>query len=173
MEMKKFTRLSLLLALCIVLNIIESVIPLFNGYIPGLKLGLANIVILFILYCYSFKDALYVSLLRVVIVGITRTGLFSVAFFFSLGGAFLSIIMMSLFKKLTNLSVIGISIIGSISHSIGQIIMAIILIKSNLMVMYLPWLLMFSIPTGIITGKIALKMLENFKELNEVGVSLY
>jgi heptaprenyl diphosphate synthase len=114
-----------------------------------------------------------VSLLRVVIVGITRTGLFSVAFFFSLGGAFLSIIMMSLFKKLTNLSVIGVSIIGSISHSIGQIIMAIILIKSNLMVMYLPWLLMFSIPTGIITGKIALKMLENFKELNEVGVSLY
>lgn len=173
MEMKKFTRLSLLLALCIVLNIIESVIPLFSGYIPGLKLGLANIVILFILYCYSFKDALYVSLLRVVIVGITRTGLFSVAFFFSLGGAFLSIIMMSLFKKLTNLSVIGVSIIGSISHSIGQIIMAIILIKSNLMVMYLPWLLMFSIPTGIITGKIALKMLENFKELNEVGVSLY
>lgn len=173
MEMKKFTRLSLLLALCIVLNIIESVIPLFNGYIPGLKLGLANIVILFILYCYSFKDALYVSLLRVVIVGITRTGLFSVAFFFSLGGAFLSIIMMSLFKKVTNLSVIGVSIIGSISHSIGQIIMAIILIKSNLMVMYLPWLLMFSIPTGIITGKIALKMLENFKELNEVGVSLY
>jgi heptaprenyl diphosphate synthase len=129
MEMKKFTRLSLLLALCIVLNIIESVIPLFNGYIPGLKLGLANIVILFILYCYSFKDALYVSLLRVVIVGITRTGLFSVAFFFSLGGAFLSIIMMSLFKKLTNLSVIGVSIIGSISHSIGQIIMAIILIQ--------------------------------------------
>ena len=49
MEMKKFTRLSLLLALSIVLNIIESVVPLFNGYIPGLKLGLANIVILFIL----------------------------------------------------------------------------------------------------------------------------
>lgn len=173
MEMKKFTRLSLLLALCIVLNIIESVIPLFSGYIPGLKLGLANIVILFVLYCYSFKDALYVSLLRVVIVGITRTGLFSVAFFFSLGGAFLSILMMSLFKRITNLSIIGISIIGSISHSIGQIIMAIVLIESNLMIMYLPWLLMFSIPTGIITGKIALKMLENFKELNEVGVSLY
>lgn len=173
MEMKKFTRLSLLLALCIVLNIIESVIPLFSGYIPGLKLGLANIVILFVLYCYSFKDALYVSLLRVVIVGITRTGLFSVAFFFSLGGALLSILIMSLFKRITNLSIIGISIIGSISHSIGQIIMAIILIESNLMIMYLPWLLMFSIPTGIITGKIALKMLENFKELNEVGVSLY
>lgn len=173
MEMKKFTRLSLLLALCIVLNIIESVIPLFNGYIPGLKLGLANIVILFVLYCYSFKEAMYVSLLRVLLVGITRTGLFSVAFFFSLGGAFLSINMMAILKKISNLSIIGISIVGSVSHSIGQIIMAMFLIRSNLMVMYLPWLLMFSIPTGIATGKIASKMLENFKELNESGVSLY
>ena len=68
---------------------------------------------------------------------------------------------------------IGISIVGSVSHSIGQIIMAMFLIRSNLMVMYLPWLLMFSIPTGIATGKIASKMLENFKELNESGVSLY
>lgn len=173
MEMKKFTRLSLLLALSIVLNIIESVVPLFNGYIPGLKLGLANIVILFILYCYSFKDALYVSLLRVLLVGITRTGLFSVSFFFSLGGALFSVIFMAIFKKLTNLSIVGVSIIGSISHSIGQILMAIILIKSNLMIMYLPYLLLFSIPTGVLTGKIALKLFENFKELNESGVSLY
>lgn len=173
MEMKKFTRLSLLLALSIVLNIIESVVPLFNGYIPGLKLGLANIVILFILYCYSFKDALYVSLLRVLLVGITRIGLFSVSFFFSLGGALFSVIFMAIFKKLTNLSIVGVSIIGSISHSIGQILMAIILIKSNLMIMYLPYLLLFSIPTGILTGKIALKLFENFKELNESGVSLY
>ena len=52
MEMKKFTRLSLLLALSVVLNIIESCIPLFNGYLPGLKIGLANMLILFILYCY-------------------------------------------------------------------------------------------------------------------------
>ena len=65
MEMKKFTRLSLLLALSVVLNIIESMIPLFNDYIPGLKLGLANIVTLFILYCYSFKDSFYLTCLRV------------------------------------------------------------------------------------------------------------
>lgn len=173
MEMKKFTRLSLLLALTVVLNIIESCIPLFNGYLPGLKIGLPNIVILFILYCYSFKDALYVSLLRVFLVGMARTGLFSVAFFFSLGGAILSLIAMYTVKRLTNLSVIGVSIVGSIAHSIGQIISAIVLINSTAIVFYLPWLLLFSIPTGIFTGVLSKQMMENFKDLNKVGVSLY
>ncbi|MEG0408656.1 MAG: Gx transporter family protein [Bacilli bacterium] len=171
--MKKFTRLSLLLALSVVLNIIETCIPLFNGYIPGLKLGLANIVILFILYCYSFKDAMYVSILRVILVGITRTGLFSVSFFFSLGGAILSLISMYIIKRFSSLSLIGVSIVGSIFHSIGQIIVAIVLIKSTNMIFYLPWLLLFSIPTGIITGKISKEMIKNFKELASVGVSLY
>ena len=62
METKKFTRLSLLLALSVVLNLIESMLPIFSGVIPGLKLGLANIIILFVLYNYSFKDAMYLSI---------------------------------------------------------------------------------------------------------------
>ena len=151
MEIKKITRLSMLLALSVVLNIIESFIPVFNGSIPGLKLGLANVVVLIVLYLYSWKDAVYISILRVFLVGIIRTGLFSVAFFFSLGGSFLSVIVMTLFKK-TKLSIIGISILGSISHSIGQILIAIILIQNVYIVYYVPWLLLFSIPTGILTG---------------------
>ena len=63
MEMKKFTRLSLLLALSVVLNIVEATIPFFNGAIPGLKLGLANIVIFFVLKNFSFNDAIYLSVL--------------------------------------------------------------------------------------------------------------
>ena len=155
MELKKYTRLSLLIAFSTVLSLIESVIPIFNGYIPGLKLGLANIIILFVLYNYSFKDSLYVSIIRVFIVGILRTGLFSINFFFSLSGAVLSIIMMHIFKKTTKLSIIGISIIGSIFHSLGQILIAILFIKNINMIYYLPWLLLFSIPTGIITGMIS------------------
>ena len=131
MELKKYTRLSLFIALSVVLNLIESIIPIFNGYIPGLKLGLANTIILFVLYTYSFKDALYVSIVRVFVVGILRTGIFSVSFFFSLGGAFLSIIMMSIIKKISHLSIIGISIIGSVFHSLGQIIITTIFIKTN------------------------------------------
>lgn len=163
MEMKKYTRLSLLLALSVVLNIIETTIPVFNGLIPGLKLGLANIVILFVLYEFSLKDAIYISILRVFLVGIIRTGLFSVSFFFSLGGAVLSIIAMGLVKKYTKLSEIGVSVTGSFFHSLGQIIVASLLINMKAMMYYLPLLLLFSIPTGIITGLISKELIKNFK----------
>lgn len=163
--MKKFTRLTMLLALSVVLNIIESFIPLFNGNIPGLKLGLANIIILIVLYIFSFKDALYVSLLRILLVGILRTGLFSMTFFFSLGGALFSLCSMFIAKK-TKLSIIGVSIVGSIFHSIGQILVAILIIKNTYIIYYIPWLLLFSIPTGILVGftsKTILNNLENRK----------
>lgn len=165
MELKKFTRLSLFLALSVVLNIIEAFIPIFNGAIPGLKLGLANIVILFVLYQYSIKEALYISIIRVILVGILRTGLFSISFWFSLGGAILSIIFMYTFKKITKLSIIGISIIGSIAHSIGQILIAILIINNSGMFYYLPWLLLFSIPTGILTGLIAKTLIKSFNDI--------
>ncbi|MEG1647657.1 MAG: Gx transporter family protein [Bacilli bacterium] len=167
MELKKITRLSMLLALSIVLNLIESFIPFFNGYIPGLKLGLANSITLLVLYIYSFKDALSMSVLRVFLVGILRTGLFSITFFFSLGGGLLSIIMMFFIKKITNLSIIGISIVGSLFHSIGQIIMAILLLNNINMVYYLPWLLIFSVPTGIITGLVSKELIKYFKQTED------
>jgi len=164
MELKKYTRLSLLITLSVILSLIESIIPIFNGYIPGLKLGLANTIVIFVLYKYTFKDSLYVSIIRVFIVGILRTGLFSINFFFSLSGAIVSIVAMCIFKKITKLSIIGISIIGSIFHSIGQILIAIIFLKNIHMIYYLPWLLLFSIPTGIITGIISKELI---KYLNE------
>ena len=164
MELKKFTRLSMLLALSVVLNIIESVIPLFNGFIPGFKLGLANSIILLIIYLYSFKDALYISTLRVFLVGMLRTGLFSISFGFSLGGAVLSVIVMSLAKKYTKLSIIGVSIIGSISHCIGQILVAMVLLNTANILYYLPWLLIFSIPTGIVIGIISKELVKYFEK---------
>ena len=159
--MKKFTRLSILLSLAVVLNIVESFIPLFNGFIPGFKLGLANIVILFILYKYNLKDAFYVGILRVFLVGILRTGLFNTTFVFSLSGCILSILMMFIFKKYFKLSIIGVSVVGSIFHSLGQVMTAMILLNNN-MLYYLPWILLLSIPTGIIVGLISKKLLENY-----------
>lgn len=162
MDIKKITRLSMLLALAIVLNIVESIIPFFNGMIPGLKLGLANTITLVVLYLYSFKDALFLSFLRVILVGILRTGLFSITFFFSLGGCILSIICMYLVKK-TKFSEVGVSVVGSISHSIGQILIAIIFLNNDAFIYYLPWLLILSIPTGIITGLIAREIIKYFQ----------
>ncbi len=154
MEIKKISRLSMLLALSVALNIIETFVPLFNGIIPGLKLGLANIVILISLYIYGFKDTLLLSILRVFIVGILRTGLFSMSFFFSLSGAILSICMMFVAKKISKLSIIGISIVGSLSHTIGQILIAVIFYNIN-MIYYMALSLILSIPTGIIIGFLA------------------
>lgn len=161
MELKKFTRLSMLLALSIVLNIVENMIPLFNGNIPGVKLGLANIVILFVLYTYNFKDAFFISITRVFLVSILRTGLFSISFWFSLGGAILSILAMTLFKKITKLSIVGISIIGSLFHSFGQILVTAFILGTSAFA-YLPIILIFSIPTGIITGIISKELVKYF-----------
>jgi len=160
MELKKLIRMSMLISLSVVISIIESYIPILNNVIPGLRLGLSNIIILFVLYKYGFKDSLYVSIVRVFLVGLLRTGIFSISFFFSLSGAIFSIISMYLVKKIKIFSVIGVSIIGSITHSIGQIIIAIFILNNENVIYYLPYLLIFSIPTGIITGMITKKILK-------------
>lgn len=164
MSLKKVNRLSMLIAISVVISILESYIPFLNSIIPGLKLGLANIPILFILDRYSFKDAMYVSVVRVFLVSLMKTGLFNIPFFFSLGGAILSIVMMYFFKKLNIFSLIGVSIIGSISHSVGQIIIGIFLINNSI-IYYLPYLLIFSIPTGLVVGIITKKLLDYTKNM--------
>ena len=153
----------MLLSFSIVLSILESFIPLFNGYIPGLKLGLANIIVLIVLYKYDTSDVFFVSILRVIVVGLMRTGLFSVNFFFSLFGALFSASSMIIFKK-TRLSMIGVSVIGSICHSVGQILAAILFLKNNNMIYYLPWLLLFSIPTGVFVGFVSKRMLDELED---------
>lgn len=162
MKLKRFTRITMLLAFSVVLNIIESFIPLVGGSIPGLKLGLANVVILIVLYLFSFKEAVYISILRVILVGILRTGLFSMTFFFSLGGVLLSVVVMYLVKK-TKLSIVGVSILGSIAHSFGQVIIAMLLMKNIYIFYYVPWLLLFAVPAGILTGLISKKIIKNLE----------
>lgn len=161
MNIQKCARLSMLTAVAIVLNIFESFIPFFN--IPGIKIGLANIIILSVLYVYGVKEAIYVSLLKILVVGILRTGLFSITFLFSLSGAVLSLITMFLAKKINIFSIIGVSIIGSISHSIGQLIMAYIILKNNSVYLYLPMLLIISIITGILVGIISKEIVKFLK----------
>ena len=157
--MKKEIRLSMLLSISIILNILESLIPIFN--FPGIRIGLANIITLIVLYTYGSKDAIYISILRVLLVGILRTGLFSIAFYFSLFGSIFSIISMIVFKK-TKLSIIGVSIVGAIMHNVGQIIAALFLINTNL-IYYMPILLITSIITGTIIGFISKELL-NFTQ---------
>lgn len=163
MELKTFTRLSMLLALSVVLNIIENMLPIFSDTLPGVKLGLANIVILYVLYKYGFKQAIILSISRVFLVGILRTGIFSVAFYFSLSGAILSIFMMYLAIKLTKLSIVGVSVIGSFFHCIGQLIVLAIYINNLSAFKYMIIMLVFAILTGILTGTISKQLVKYIK----------
>lgn len=158
MKTKSITTISILTAISVVISIIESYFAFIGNIIPGLKLGLANIVVIFALYKYNFKTAIGISVVRVLIVALIRTG-FGLNFFFSLVGALFSVISMSLVKR-TRLSVIGVSIIGSIAHSIGQVLVGIIMLDNYNVIYYLPYLLLFSIPTGILIGIISKRLLK-------------
>lgn len=163
MRTKDITVIAILTSLAVVISIIESYFTFLTDFIPGLKLGLANIVIIYALYKYNFKVAFLISIVRVFIVSLLRTG-FGINFLFSLVGAIFSIIAMILIKK-TKLSIIGVSIIGSIFHSIGQVLIGIIILSNSNIMYYLPYLLIFSIPTGIIVGLISKKLLDSTKKL--------
>ena len=165
MKTKDITIIALLTAMGVVVSILESYFTFFLDFIPGLKLGLANIVIIFTLYKYGFKKALLVSLTRVIVVSLLRTG-FGINFLFSLSGALLSIIVMNIFKK-TKLSIVGVSVIGSIFHSIGQVLIGIVILGNNNIIYYLPYLLLLSIPTGIVIGLITKLLMDRTKYLFE------
>lgn len=158
MKTRDITKIAILTSICVVISILESLFTFIGDIVPGLKLGLANIVIIFALYEYDFKTAFLVSIIRVLIVALLRTG-FGINFFFSLLGAIFSIVFMYIFKK-TRLSIIGVSIIGSVFHSIGQVLVGMLLLDNYNVIYYLPYLLLFSIPTGIVIGIISKKMID-------------
>ena len=148
-NLKRLTIISMLLAMAIVLNYLESFIPVF---VPGVKLGLANVIILIMLYEFKWYEALAVDILRILIVSLIRGTILSPAFFMALSGGMLSYLIMLLFSRIKIFSKIGVSVLGSLSHATGQIIIAIILLDSFDLVYYLPFIAILSLGTGIISG---------------------
>ena len=154
MKVQKMALLGVLTAGAIVIAILESFIPSVD--IPGVKLGLANIVILIILYELGIVEAITVNLLRVLVVGLVRGTFLGMGFFMSLTGAVFSLGIMILFYLLIKkFSVIGVSVIGSIFHVGGQILIAMIYLGSAYIVLYLPVLAISAIITGVFVGIIA------------------
>ena len=142
---------SMLLAIAIVLNVLES----FTIFIPGVKLGFANIIILIMLYEFKPAEALMVDILRIFMVGLLRGSFLSPTFFMALSGGLTSFIIMFLFSRIKIFSPVGVSVLGSISHATGQIFVAIGLLGTNAVVYYLPFIALLSILTGILSGIIA------------------
>ena len=154
---RKMTLLANFLAIAIVLNIIESLIPVIP--VPGAKLGFANIVTLVILYMYSFKDSAALTVLRVILVSLLTAKFLNPVFFMSLGGAVMAMTAMGISKRMNFFGVLGVSVIGSIFHSIGQVIAGIFVIGSTAVLLYLPIMLFLSIPAGALTGIIGTRFL--------------
>ena len=147
----KIALLGVLTAATIVIAILESFIPSIG--IPGIKLGLANIVILIILYELGIKEAILVNLSRVIAVGLIRGTFLSMGFVMSLTGAALSLgIMIVFYLFIRQFSIIGVSVIGSLFHVTGQIIVAIFYLGTAYVVLYLPLIGLASIVTGVIVG---------------------
>ena len=154
MKVQKMALLGVLTAAAIVIAILESFIPSVG--IPGVKLGLANIVILIILYELGIVEAVIVNVLRVIVVGLVRGTFLSMGFLMSLTGCALSLGIMIVFYVLVKkFSIIGVSVIGSVFHVIGQILIAMIFLGTAYIVLYLPIIAISAIITGVFVGIVA------------------
>lgn len=146
---KKTARLGLLIALAFVFSYLEYFLPIPFG-IPGVKLGMANLVILVAIYIMSIPEAFFLSVLRLLLVAFTFGNLS--AFLFSFAGAALSFLVMIAAKRSKRFSVMGVSVAGGVSHNIGQILVAVLILETEELILYLPVLILSGLIAGIVIG---------------------
>lgn len=157
MKTGKLTVMALTTALAMILSFIESQIPAFVA-VPGVKVGLANIAVVFALYKLGWKEAVAVSLVRVVLVSMLFGSLASM--FYSLAGAALSLIGMGLLKMSGKFTEIVVSVAGGILHNIGQIAMACLILETDVLRYYLPFLILSGTVAGVVIGVISAIMVK-------------
>lgn len=151
MKTKKMVFLGLMVGYSLILYILETYIPNpFIVFFPGAKLGLTNIITLVSLLIFGFKETFIIVTVRFILSSIFAGPMSYLLF--SIGGAYLSLIVMFLVNKIKGFSVIGVSIAGAIAHNIGQLLVASILVENFLMITYLPFMLATSLVTGLFVG---------------------
>ena len=146
---KRLTTLALSVSFALILSFIESRIPAFVA-IPGIKVGLANIAVIFVLYKLGIREAIVVSAVRVILVSMLFGS--PVSLIYSICGAVLSLTVMVLIKKFTPLSEVTVSVSGGITHNIGQIAAASLMLGTNVVMYYLPFLLLSGTIAGTVVG---------------------
>ena len=160
MKSSKIAQMGLMIALAFVLSYLESLLPIQIG-IPGAKLGLANIVVLIAIVQFGEKEALFLTVARTVLSGITFGRLYSMAY--SLSGGILSTILMSFMHKVKKFSIIGISVAGGVTHNMGQLVIAMLVLKSLDLKYYSGFLILCGILTGVLTGLVCKSVLRNIR----------
>ena len=153
----------LLTSLMLVFGLIERQFPL-TAAIPGVKLGLANSVLLYSLYMLGIKQSFILMLLKALMSWLIYTNMN--AMFYSLGGGLLSLIAMILLSRVSGVSIIGVSALGAVFFNVGQILVAVAMLNTpQLIVTYLPVLMVSGVVTGVLTGVVAKMVLKHLKSL--------
>lgn len=164
MKVSKLTSLALFVSLAMILSFLEHQIPPLTA-IPGIKLGLPNVAIVFVLYGIGEKEAVAVSLLRLLLVSILFGSMMSLLY--GAAGAVLSLTVMVLLKKSGKFSYVTVSVTGGVCHNIGQIAVACFVTRTAELLYYLPMLLISGTVAGVLIGLLAgivLKRMEKQKQ---------
>lgn len=149
-------------SLALILSYVELLIPINFG-IPGMKLGLANLLVVILLYKGCPRDALLLSVIRILLSGLIFGNMFSI--FYSLGGGLLSLAVMVFLKKTGQFNVAGISIGGGASHNVGQLLVAMFVVQTYQVGYYLPVLLIAGVITGAVIGILSAEVLKRTQSI--------
>lgn len=149
-------------ALALIFSYVETLIPINFG-IPGVKLGLANLVIVIALYKIKLTEVYLLSVVRVLLSGLIFGNYFSIIY--SLAGGLLSLTVMALLKKSKGFSVMGISVAGGVFHNVGQLIVAMLVVETFSVGYYFPVLLVAGLITGLVIGIVSAEMLKRIKNI--------
>lgn len=150
-------------ALALILSYVETLIPVQFG-IPGIKLGLANLVVVIVLCKTDWKEALLLSVSRVLLAGFIFGSLFSIIY--SLAGGVLSLLVMAVLVRSERFGTVGVSMAGGVAHNIGQLAMAMIAVSTYQVGYYLPVLLIAGLVTGAVIGLAADAILKRIRNLD-------
>lgn len=157
---KRLVLLAMLTAVAMILSYVESLLPSVG--IPGVKMGLANIAVIFALFRFGWKEAAALSLVRVVLVSLLFGSVG--AMLYSLAGAVLSLAVMALLRRIDRFSTVGVSVAGGVAHNAGQILMAMLILQTKQLLGYLPVLAVSGIAGGVLTGLAAALLIRRIPE---------
>ena len=160
MKSKNIALYGLLVALALVLSYLESLVPL-SFAVPGVKMGLPNISVVFALYRLRGRDAAAISFLRVVLVALLFGNAFSLAY--SAAGAALSLLVMLALQRSGKFSATGVSVAGAVAHNAGQILVAVFALETGRLVYYLPVLCVSGVIAGVCIGLLAALLVKRVK----------